>query len=376
MISMETYIVPAKRTDRRKFKNQIFDVSHSPVMNALLKTMSGLIVVLNEDRQIVAMNHAFLEAIGISDTEKVLGMRLGESLNCKNTQMGTNECGTTEFCSTCGAVIATMAAIENDKPDEQICILASEKDGIQSDTCLLIRSQPINIEKNRWILIFAQDITKQQFWTNMERVFFHDVNNMLTSLLGYSELLLSDLPANKSVQHIRAVSKRLYNEITIQKSLSQYKDAKYLLRKSNTSIYDIKKELTLIISGHESSEGKYINEIWPEENVGTYTDALLVSRILGNMIINAFEATKTGSSVELVTKIEQGYIKWEIWNEGVIPQNIQKRIFQKHFSTKSNIGRGLGTYSMKLFGEDYLKGKVYFKSPIDGGTKFVFQLPC
>jgi len=113
---METYIVPAKRTDRRKFKNQIFDVSHSPVMNALLKTMSGLIVVLNEDRQIVAMNHAFLEAIGISDTEKVLGMRLGESLNCKNTQMGTNECGTTEFCSTCGAVIATMAAIENDKP--------------------------------------------------------------------------------------------------------------------------------------------------------------------------------------------------------------------------------------------------------------------
>ncbi len=375
MLSMETYFAPAKRTDRRKFKNQVFDVSHNPIMNALLKTMSGLLVVLNEDRQIVAMNHAFLEAIGISDTEKVLGLRLGESLNCKNTHMGTNECGTTEFCSTCGAVIATMMAIENDKSDEQICILASEKDGVKSDTCLLIKSQPINIEKNRWILIFAQDITQQQFWTNMERVFFHDLNNMLTSLIGHSELLSDALPSNKAVQHIRAVSERLYNEITIQKNLSKYKDASYLLRKSDASINDIKKELTLIISGHESLEGKYINETWPSENVRIYTDVLLVSRILGNMIINAFEATKTGGSVKLTTEIEQKYIKWEIWNGGVIPRNIQKRIFQRHFSTKSNIGRGLGTFSMKLFGEDYLKGKVYFKSSLDDGTKFLFELP-
>ncbi|MCP3876185.1 MAG: PAS domain-containing sensor histidine kinase [Desulfobacteraceae bacterium] len=372
---METNFAPAKRTDRRKFKNQIFAVSHSPIMNTLLKVMSGLIVVLNETRQIVAMNHAFLKAIGVQDAEEVLGMRLGESLNCKNAQEGVNGCGTTELCSTCGAVIATMTAIERDKPDEQICVLSSKKDGIQKDICLLIRSQPITIEKNRWILIFAQDITQQHFWTNMERIFFHDLSNMLATLLGYSELLSEEMPDNKSVRYIRGVSKRLHDEITLQKSLSQYKDAKYFLRKSNSSINDIKKEMILIVHGHESLEGKYLNEIWPEKNIQIYTDTFLVSKILQNMVINALEATKAGGIVKLTTRIEQRHIEWEIWNEDFIAENIQKRIFQRHFSTKSNIGRGLGTFSMKLFGEEYLKGKVYFESSLNHGTKFVLQLP-
>lgn len=38
------------------------------------------------------------------------------------------------------------------------------------------------------------------------------------------------------------------------------------------------------------------------------------------------------------------------------------RIFQRSFSTKGAKGRGLGTYSMKLFGETYLGGQVSFRS--------------
>mgnify|MGYP006293419399 CR=1 len=36
-------------------------------------------------------------------------------------------------------------------------------------------------------------------------------------------------------------------------------------------------------------------------------------------------------------------------------------LFKRSFSTKG-VGRGIGTYSMKLFGEKYLKGKVDFKN--------------
>ena len=54
-------------------------------------------------------------------------------------------------------------------------------------------------------------------------------------------------------------------------------------------------------------------------------------------------------------------------NPGVIPANIRTQIFQRSFSTKGH-GRGLGTYSMKLFGENYLNGKVYFQSNEKQGT--------
>ncbi len=82
MVFMDTFFAPAERTERRNFKNQLMDVNQSPVMNALLEASEGILVVLNEDRQIIAMNHFFLEELGLPDIQEVLGMRLGESLTC------------------------------------------------------------------------------------------------------------------------------------------------------------------------------------------------------------------------------------------------------------------------------------------------------
>ena len=94
---METYFAPAGRTERRQLRNQIMDISQSPVMDALLKTASGLLVVLNEDRQIIALNHAFLEKLGVDDIQEVLGLRLGESLKCIHSHGVPAGCGTTEY---------------------------------------------------------------------------------------------------------------------------------------------------------------------------------------------------------------------------------------------------------------------------------------
>ena len=57
-----------------------------------------------------------------------------------------------------------------------------------------------------------------------------------------------------------------------------------------------------------------------------------------------------------------------------IPRNIQLQIFKRSFSTKGN-DRGLVTYSMKLLGERYLKGKMHFISDEKAGTEFYFDLP-
>lgn len=116
-------------------------------------------------------------------------------------------------------------------------------------------------------------------------------------------------------------------------------------------------------------------EKWPRKNIRLQTDALLVSRVLGNMIINALEASAEGDTVKLTTLVETAHITWEIWNSAFIPADIQKRVFQRHFSTKANFGRGLGTFSMKLFGERYLNGKVTFTSTEADGTTSRFRLP-
>ncbi|WP_022669374.1 sensor histidine kinase [Desulfospira joergensenii] len=372
---MDTYFAPVQRTDRRKFKNQISSISQSPVMNALLQTAAGILVILNEDRQIVALNHVFLEKLGIRDINEVLGFRLGESLNCIHAHKKPAGCGTTEFCPSCGAAIAMMSAIRENKTKEQICALVSDKNGKTSDICLRVKAEPIQADGQRWIVIYAQDITQEQFWANLDHVFFHDINNTLTSLYGHVQLCEADHPGRKEMKPIREAVERLINEVAIQKKFSQHKDVTYIPVQNAVSLKDIKKELDIIVKGHRSLKGKRILENWGEDNLILTTDVLLLSRTLGNMVINALEATPSDGFIRVsVTSTLEG-VTWQVWNKAVIPGAFRKRIFHRHFSSKSGSGRGFGTYSMKLFSETYLKGKVSFTSSEKTGTIFTLFLP-
>ncbi len=372
---MDTYFAPAKRTEKRKFINQVETISHNPIMDTLLKTASGLLVVLNEDRQIVALNHAFLEELGIKDAEEALGLRLGESLRCVHAFKKPNGCGTTESCLSCGAAIAMMAAIVDDKTQEQVCALLSDKNGALTNTCLLIKAHPIKLENYRWILMYAQDVTRQHFWINLERIFFHDINNILTSLYGNIQLLEINLPENEEVISLKTGFERIMREIELQKIFSLHKQEGINVTQSKVRLYDIRKETLLIFKRHKSSAGKEIIEEWPEQDIIIHTDLILLSRILGNMIINAFEASDKNETIYLKTFVTTDHVSWEVRNNTCIPPEIQKRIFQKHFSTKPGAGRGMGTYSMKLFGETYLNGRVSFTSSKTDGTVFTIRLP-
>ena len=65
-----------------------------------------------------------------------------------------------------------------------------------------------------------------------------------------------------------------------------------------------------------------------------------------------------------------------IWvhNLAVMPRSTQLQMFQRSFSTKGN-DRGLGTYSIRLLTERYLKGEVSFTSDEAKGTTFILRLP-
>ena len=87
------------------------------------------------------------------------------------------------------------------------------------------------------------------------------------------------------------------------------------------------------------------------------------------------EASSQGEKVVVgCGQTENKYISFWVLNSQFIPPNIQAQIFNRSFSTKGE-GRGIGTYSMKLLTERYLKGKVSFSSFPDKGTIFKVDLP-
>lgn len=372
---MESHFAPPQRLDRRQFKNQIESIAVNPIMKNLLEAAEGLLIVLNEHRQIVAMNHDFMKNIGVRDPENVLGLRLGETLQCVHAEEMEGGCGTSFHCTSCGAAIATMAAIEEDKPDERICALQHQENGTVREKCLKVNAKPFQTEDGRWILFFAQDITREQLLHNLERTFFHDINNILNGVSGSAQLLAMETPDSASVKLLNKSLDRLLREFRLQKELAFRKEETYEPAVSRVSLSDIRRETGVLLNGNELLQSRTLEEKQAENETFVYTDVMLASRVLSNMILNALEATQEGGKVILDTTVSDTEVSWHVWNDRPVPKQVRPRIFQKHFTTKEGDGRGFGTYSMKLFGEKFLKGKVSFSSSKESGTTFSFALP-
>lgn len=343
-------------------------------MSGLLDTVSGLLAVMNEHRQIISLNDSFIKMLGIEDTQSALGLRLGEALDCEHAHDEPSGCGTTRFCSTCGAAVAMVSSLGENKPVERLCALTTGQNGNQSDRSLLVRSQPIDIDHRRFLLLFIQDVTPQQKRFALERTFFHDINNMLAMLLGSSELLM-DQNHSDLVQTIHQTVLRLTKEVAIQRSLSNGEIQSYQTRLQNFSIKDIMVDLSQFFENHPAAQDK--NILLPE-NIPTFTintDISLLLRILSNMVINALESSTGDDPVKINVSKNKTFFNFHVWNRQYIPEKIHCRIFQRNFSTKQEPGRGTGTFSMKLFGENVLGGKVSFTSSVENGTEFTYAAP-
>ncbi len=371
---METFFALPERADKNLLASEIGIISSSPVMSGLLNTVNGLLAVVNEHRQVVALNDYFLKMLGIDDPAESLGLRPGEILNCVHCNDEPAGCGTTRYCSTCGAAIAMVASIETGNPSEEICALSAKKNNSDVELVLKVRSQCIYIENRRFILLFLQDITLQMHRAALERTFFHDLNNMISILSGATELLTMDSPSELTDIVQKAVI-RLKREVDIQKFLLQGESTDYKIVLQKVSTKEIINELQTCFSSHPLSIDRKIEFPGDYPDIAFSTDVTLLIRVLSNMIINALEAIDKNGVVKVTLEKLYESLRFSVWNEGEIPPGVAVRIFQRNFSTKGQDGRGTGTYSMKLLGEKILKGKVTFFSSAEEGTTFTVVCP-
>jgi len=92
------------------------------------------------------------------------------------------------------------------------------------------------------------------------------------------------------------------------------------------------------------------------------------------MLRNALEAAPPGGAVSLGFSQDGSSCRFWVHNPGAMPREVRPRVFRRYFSTKGR-DRGLGTYSMKLLTEEYLRGEVSFTTEEQAGTCFTVTLP-
>ncbi len=372
---MQTYFATPERTAEQALGLEVEFVSKSPVMAGLLNSVGGLLTILDEHLQIVALNHSFLNMLGVDDPCSALGLRLGEALQCVHAHEEPAGCGTTKYCSSCGAAIAMVSGLEHDAPVERICALKACRGGKTVDIALLVRAHAICIERRKYLLVFLQDITKHQQWAALERTFFHDVNNMLSLLVNASELMLSETRSDLA-KTVRDAALRLSKEVSIQRCLAESETGGYQPHLQEVDVGQVLGDLRLFFARHPAARGKQVEIEASLSQLTVTTDISLLLRVLYNMVINALEATPSGGAVRVWLERGARQLTFCAWNAQEIPEDVAKRIFQRNFSTKEQAGRGIGTFSMKFFGESILGGRVDFTTSKETGTVFRFSIPA
>jgi len=370
---LKTYFATPDRLTGDDLQNHFNLIINDPLVKIVLQAVNGYAMILNEHRQVLAGNQELLSALNLKENE-FLGERPGELFHCEHSSTAPSGCGTGYHCQSCGAVLAIVTAQTLVKESTEECRLMMNLSGEIKCLDLQVRATPFYCGNKQMVILVLQDISSAKRKDVLERVFFHDINNTLGALSGYCSLL-NIKEESQLAAKIFEISNRLKDEISFQETLMLAEKGKLVINPEEIQVEEIIDKLEDIFTEHKAAEGKFIYYHPLSDRILLKTDPILLLKVLVNILKNALEATESGGTVKFYCEIKPSRIKFCVHNHGFIPETTALNIFHRSFSTKGGSGRGLGTYSMKLFGENYLKGHVGFTTNQESGTVFYIDLP-
>jgi nitrogen-specific signal transduction histidine kinase/DNA-binding response OmpR family regulator len=209
----------------------------------------------------------------------------------------------------------------------------------------------------------------------------HNFNNILTTILGHAQLLLT----------YRGDAEGLHNGLTTIEKAAQ--DAAQMVRRIQTfskgTIVSECVPTDLIQAVKEALDAT--RPVWKEqcERQGRCIEVALeiepvamvnsqpteLREVLTNLILNAVDAMPRGGTLTLRTHACERFGYVEVCDTGTgMSEDVQRRIFEPFFTTKKSKGTGLGlSVSHTLIkGHD---GEIQVQTTPGRGTTFVVKLP-
>jgi signal transduction histidine kinase len=370
---LHTDFAPAERSALDVVQNQFNAFSTDPLLLEFLNALPTIFLILNQQRQVVYANHRLLDLLDVPDTDTVLGKRPGELLDCVHASENDCGCGTTIFCRTCGAVRAILASLDGHKALEECRI--TQRSGKSLD--LRISATPLALDGENYSMFVVEDISDEKRRQVLERLFYHDILNLAGIIAGYAGSLEQTFDvdhADRIKDILSRASFRLADVVKSQREITEAESGELVVHPQDIHSLELLQSVKQFYEGHSITQDRTILIAPDAQDVVFLSDPVLLERVIGNLVKNALEACQPGETATLICRQEEQRVVFEVHNPAWMPVDVQLQLFQRSFSTKG-AGRGLGTYSIKLFSEQYLKGTVNFTSSPEHGTTFCVCYP-
>jgi signal transduction histidine kinase len=352
-----TYYAPIERADSASVQADRLKFEEDLLLKEVLSSLSEILLVLNQQRQIVFANQPLLELLGITELDFLLGMRPGEALLCQHADAMDGGCGTSEFCRECGAARAILTCLRGQENVQECRILRTDGDALD----LRVQARPLRFGHRSFVLFSLNDIGHEKRRLALESIFLHD---------GSAE----DVSAFKDT--VLPLALTLVEEIRAQQFLLAAESGELAVKLAPVDAVEILWSVGSTYRSHPVCAERGIDFAGDSSAATLVCDPALLRRVLGNMIKNALEATPSGGAVTIscYSVDNARSVEFSVHNPTAMSRATQIQVFNRSFSTKGN-NRGLGTYSMKLLTERYLHGSVRFTTGETEGTTFFARYP-
>lgn len=261
-------------------------------------------------------------------------------------------------------------------------VLKEKNQTIEQNELLLKKN--IKILKAREKELHLVNQSKDKFFS----IIAHDLKNPFNTLLGFSELLISN-PAISKEDDFNQITKSIYNS-----AHSGYKLLENLLEWSRTEMGQIKYEpemlkledilLQNIYQARQSAAIKDIKiRLIPNgsDEHHAFADRNMLNTVVRNLLSNAIKFSHKGKEVHVSVSSKDGEVVTSIIDFGVgMSQEEQADLFNQNMSvqnpgTNNETGTGLGLILCKEFIEKN-SGKIWMQCKKDRGCTMNFSLPA
>jgi signal transduction histidine kinase len=221
---------------------------------------------------------------------------------------------------------------------------------------------------------------------SLTQMIIHDLNNPLTAVLGYLQLLEAELqpgltPEQKDDFNLALTSGReIKNMISNLLDVGKMEEGKFTLQRQNIEINSVFKEVLIAMGILARQEKKNITADAGAGVPEIYADKEILRRVISNLIGNALKFTPAGSAIEIAASYTEGSkdVVISVKDHGMgIPQEYLSRVFEKFVQVErkgERRGKGLGLTFCKMAVEAH-GGKIWVESEVGQGSTFYFTVP-
>jgi PAS domain S-box-containing protein len=229
----------------------------------------------------------------------------------------------------------------------------------------------------------ASNRLKTSFLANIS----HEIRTPLNSVVGFSNLLLSDDLTKEAkeeyIGHINYNSEKLLQIIGDIIDLSRLESSQIEIRYEETSLNSLVNEIVndtkQIIRRNEKPIILKVTNLFQDQGDLIFTDRMWLKRVLTHLMDNAVKFTLDGS-VELIYMLEDNNLAFRVKDTGIgINKENLARIFEEfrqeidgHHRPFEGLGVGL-TLAKEVV--ERMGGKIFVHSEKGIGSEFGFSLP-